>query len=384
MAPKKKANLPVISVEAGGLVDMMAGRGERTAEVLKELAKKYGEGILTMGGKVAPVKRIPTGIFPLDLALLGGVPAGRITVMKGRKSSCKTTLALKIASSVQRRCVGCWNLVEACECGLKQVGSVAYFDVEGTMTSNWAKAWGVNPDLVLWSRPEVGDYMVDMIEQIVKERISDLIIVDSVAAVQTSAESEKTSATEDTVAVLAKLMSKFMRMLGRLANEQERLCGWRPTVILLNQMRDAFGMAFQHLAPTAPGGHMIGFAASVELDLKAVQQPGSEKAKGTGTYGYKVSKSKVSMPYLEGTFDIVFDEAQGVGQFGQCLDVEDVFKAANGNELQKVKGQYILTLSDGPTDLGTTQGAVQGWLLAHAGPMQELKDLILKRVSYGG
>ena len=44
------------------------------ADFLDELQKDKGEEIGSFGGKLAMSDRIPTGIFPLDLAMGGGFP----------------------------------------------------------------------------------------------------------------------------------------------------------------------------------------------------------------------------------------------------------------------------------------------------------------------
>lgn len=385
MAGKKKSALPVNKVEEAGVHAVMEGRDDRLADVLKGLTKKYGQGSIEIGtGQMHPLKRIPTGVFPLDLDLLGGIPQGRITVFKGKKSSCKTTLALKLASQVQRRCVSCCEALEDCGCGIGKPGRVVYFDVEGTVTTDWARAWGVDPSTVIWSKPELGDYMADMALDIVSNRVADLIIVDSVAAIQTVAESKKDSVVDDTMAVLAKMMAKFLRGLNRIMNEQERLYKWRPTVVLLNQLRDSFGMSFQGGGgPTAPGGHLIGFAASVELDLRATVQPGHKDSKGFGSYHYKVSKSKVSMPYLEGIFSLVFDEDDVGRPFGSCNDTENVFKAALGNEIVKEGLQHVLSWGDEREEIGTTQDAARSWITSHPEQIEEVKKAILYRVGNG-
>jgi RecA/RadA recombinase len=59
-------------------------------EVLKKIKKDHGQSIATMGNEhYADTPRIPTGIFPFDLASGGGFPMGRVSIVYGPESSNK-------------------------------------------------------------------------------------------------------------------------------------------------------------------------------------------------------------------------------------------------------------------------------------------------------
>ena len=51
--------------------------------------------------KKMKVETIPSGALPLDIALGGGFPKGRITEIYGPESSGKTTLALHAIAAIQ-------------------------------------------------------------------------------------------------------------------------------------------------------------------------------------------------------------------------------------------------------------------------------------------
>ena len=73
--------------------------GSSDAEkVLAKLQKDMGEYIGSKGVKVKDISRIPTGIFPLDLALGGGFPRGRLSIVWGSESCLAEDTRLNFAT----------------------------------------------------------------------------------------------------------------------------------------------------------------------------------------------------------------------------------------------------------------------------------------------
>ena len=73
---------------------------------LQQLDKQYGKGtVMRLGENVAmQVEAISTGSVALDVALgIGGVPRGRIVEIYGPESSGKTTIALHVIASAQKK-----------------------------------------------------------------------------------------------------------------------------------------------------------------------------------------------------------------------------------------------------------------------------------------
>ena len=64
-------------------------------DFLGQLQKDHGEEIGSFGGTLVDADRIPTGLFPLDLALAGGFPRGTASIIYGPESSGKTNIVLK-------------------------------------------------------------------------------------------------------------------------------------------------------------------------------------------------------------------------------------------------------------------------------------------------
>ena len=60
--------------------------GASMADFLGRLQKDYGEDIGNFGGTLVNTNRIPTSLFPLDLALGGGFPLGKVSIIFGPES----------------------------------------------------------------------------------------------------------------------------------------------------------------------------------------------------------------------------------------------------------------------------------------------------------
>jgi len=70
-------------------IKKVTGAGKSTttmADFLGQLQKDFGESVGSFGGALLQADRIPTGIFPLDLALGGGLPRGKISIVFGPES----------------------------------------------------------------------------------------------------------------------------------------------------------------------------------------------------------------------------------------------------------------------------------------------------------
>jgi RecA/RadA recombinase len=73
------------------------------ADLDKYVQKRAGDNIIKKGREAPPITYLPSGIFLLDFALLGGYPEGRISTIVGQKHSGKTTLCHKACGNFQRK-----------------------------------------------------------------------------------------------------------------------------------------------------------------------------------------------------------------------------------------------------------------------------------------
>jgi recombination protein RecA len=272
---------------------------------ISQIEKQFGKGsIMRMSdAPTGAIPVIPTGSIALDWAIgVGGVPRGRVIEIFGPESSGKTTLGQHIIAEAQR--LG---------------GTAAFIDAEHAIDVQYASKMGVNIDELLVSQPDTGEQALDIAEMLIRSGALDAVVIDSVAALVPKAEIEGEMG-DAAVGMQARLMSKALRKLaGVLAKSLT-------SAIFINQIREKIGVMFGN-PETTSGGRALKFYASVRLDIRRI---GSVKEKGE-TVGnrtkVRVVKNKVSPPFKEVEFDIIYGE--GISRTGELVDLGVEHKILN-------------------------------------------------------
>jgi recombination protein RecA len=266
-------------------------------KALGDLAKRYGEGIVMRLGEAhhLAIEAIPTGALSLDIALgVGGIPRGRVTEIFGPESSGKTTIAQHIVAEAQ-----------------KLGGTAAFVDMEHALDPIYAEACGVDVDNLLISQPDTGEQALEITEALVRSGAVDVVVVDSVAALVPRAEIEGDMG-DAHMGLMARLMSQALRKLSGVIKQTNT------AVIFTNQLRQKIGVMFGN-PETTTGGNALKFYASVRLDVRRIQsiKVGSDVI-GNRTR-VRVVKNKVSSPFRQAEFDIMYSE--GISRVGDLLDL---------------------------------------------------------------
>ena len=300
---------------------------------IAQIEKNFGKGaVIKLGAnQTMQVDAIPTGSMGLDMALgIGGVPRGRIVELYGPESSGKTTVALHIIAEAQ-----------------KMGGEVAFVDVEHALDPTYAAALGVDVDNLLVSQPDSGEQALEIMEALVRSGAIDVVVLDSVAALTTTAEIDGNMG-DSNVGQLARLMSQAMRKLTPLLSKTNCVA------IFINQIREKIGVMYGN-PETTPGGRALKFYASVIMDVRK----GEAIKNGTEPIGartkIKIKKNKVAPPFKECEFDIIF--GKGISRTGEVLDMAvelDVIKKSgawfsyDGNKLGQGRDNVKKALEENP------------------------------------
>jgi recombination protein RecA len=314
---------------------------------IQTIEKQFGKGsIMRLGTGQSlheGITAIPTGSLSLDLALgIGGIPKGRVIEIYGPESSGKTTLALTAIAECQ-----------------KQGGTAAFVDAEHALDVEYARKLGVDVDNMLISQPDTGEQALEIVDMLIKSSAVDILIVDSVAALVPRAELEGEMG-DATMGAQARLMSQALRKLTGSINKS------KSTVIFINQVRMKIGVMFGN-PETTTGGNALKFYASVRMDVRRVAAIKSgDEVVGNRTR-VKVVKNKVSPPFKEVEFDILY--GKGICKEGDLLDL-----AANLSIIEKSGTWY----SYNGERLGQGRDAARESLKASPKMLAEIREKVLK------
>lgn len=329
----------------------MDGNKEKALEAaLGQIERQFGKGtVMRMGeDKREAVPSISTGSLGLDIALgIGGLPKGRVVEIYGPESSGKTTLTLQVIAEAQ-----------------KAGGTCAFIDAEHALDPVYAEKLGVSVDDLIVSQPDTGEQALEVTDMLVRSGACDVLVVDSVAALTPRAEIEGEMG-DHHVGLQARLMSQALRKL--TSNIKTANC----LVIFINQIRMKIGVMFGN-PETTTGGNALKFYSSVRLDIRRI---GSVK-EGDEIVGnetrVKVVKNKVSPPFKQTEFQILY--GKGINRNGELVDLgvkhglvdkSGAWYAYKGNKIGQGKANVGIYLSENPEVAAEIESQIRAKELAH-------------------
>jgi len=311
---------------------------------IQQIKQDFGEGSLMRLGDDNvdhSIQAISTGSIGLDHALgIGGLPKGRVVEIYGPESSGKTTLTLQVIAECQ-----------------KTGGTAAFIDAEHALDPAYAQKIGVNTEELLVSQPDSGEDALEITDMLVGSRAIDLIVIDSVAALTPKAEIKGEMGASH-VGLQARLMSQALRKLAANIKKTNTM------VIFINQIRMKIGIMFGN-PETTTGGRALKFYSSVRLDIRRI---GAIK-KGDEIVGnqtrVKVVKNKVSPPFKQAEFEILY--GHGISTEGEIIDL------GVENGLIKKSGSWYSYEGE---RIGQGKENVRNFLLENESVSNELKENI--------
>jgi recombination protein RecA len=338
-------------------------RQRAVTSAIDQIEKQFGKGaIMRLSDKaVVPVEAISTGSLSLDYAIgIGGIPRGRITEIYGPESSGKTTVCLHVIAEAQKR-----------------GGMAAFVDAEHALDIQYANRLGVDVNNLLLAQPEFGEQALEIVETLVRSGAVDVVVVDSVAALTPRVEIEGEMG-DAQMGSQARLMSQAMRKLNAAIGRSNAI------VIFTNQLRSKIGVIYGN-PETTTGGNALKFYASVRIDIrrKEVLKDGQEIV--GNRVRAKIVKNKVSPPFKEVEFDIMYNE--GISRVGDTIDIAIeqglIQKSGSwftfGEERVQGRDQLKKIFTEDPALFGTLDAQVRErlGLRPRGNGLGEVEDLVL-------
>jgi len=239
--------------------------------VIANMKKKFGNTKFIKGSEKDILKNyiteynyIPTGSLSFNrMTGIGGMPTGKTIEIAGREDRYKSTLAFCLGADAQRD--GC---------------IVVDFDLERKTSPAYVQKLGVNIEKgFLYCPVDHSDMMYETIENLLTTGDRYFMIIDSVAAIVTSAHLQKQWYEKKKIALRAAQLSEFFqRNSGRISDSHSN-------IIMINQYRDA-GMGTGMAYKTTTGGNSIPYFATIriKLDMQPSDRIRDDEGNGLGAH----------------------------------------------------------------------------------------------------
>lgn len=218
-----------------------------SADLVLSLRKAYGDGTIKVASQKQIISRIPTGIFPLDIAIGGGIPMGKFSVVYGQESSNKTNITLKTIARSQV---------------LYPKLAHVFVDVEHSFDADWARLLGVDVDELILVQPTHGEQAVEIVDKLLATDDLHLLVLDSLAMLNPLSQLNNDVATANVggnTQLIQKMVSRIIHRQAEAAME-----GLYPTVFAINQIRYKIGVMFGN-PEKQPGGKAMEHASGLTL-----------------------------------------------------------------------------------------------------------------------
>jgi|SaaInlStandDraft_5_1057022.scaffolds.fasta_scaffold00033_27 recombination protein RecA len=305
--------------------------GSRASAVINKLKSKYPGRVFTAGEYTMPwkVKRLPTGVLDLDIALGGGLPAGGMSFFTGKQGVGKNWLANQVIREHQR------------QHGEKT--SVAVVSTEMVFDKEFAHACGVK---VSFSDLEVAhfisEYREDLLEDpsdeivgalteqigefatippstaeealqiaidVIASREFDIVVIDSFGSLLTEHDNVGELGDSPRVGGAAMLNTRFARKLNTALSPDKDGNPNLTCVIGINQVRDNTDRANKYSPKTLEaGGWALKHARWVTVEMAPQAKIKDGKLLTGKTIRWEITKQKAGgHEGARGTFDFMYE-----------------------------------------------------------------------------
>lgn len=284
---------------------------DKLKQVILNINKKYGKHSIVLGTEVNKIDRIPLSSKIITEFLGGGIPIGMFTVIWGEKGVGKTTLALDIIKQAQK-------LNKSC----------IYYDLECSFDPDRAKDLGVDLDSLFVGRFNTAEETMNSLIELSNEKAIDVAIIDSIQAMSPKGEQEEKSGKlrsveEDEMALLARKLSKFFRIVAPKVHKGN------VAVVLIGQART--NLSGYVKLETLSGGHALKHWASLILKIRRGQKTDAPKEKNKVEYEDKDGKIRTVSKMEQVGFDCVIQiERAKISTAGESKEIHIPFYYKEG------------------------------------------------------
>ena len=266
-------------------------------EALDRLNKTYGAGtVLTLDSKTeGDYNAFSTGSIGFDYFTLGvgGFVKGKMYELMGWEGTGKSTI--------------CGHAVAECQ---RKGGVVLYIDGEHAVDKNYFESLGVDTTKMLIAQPSCGEEGFNIAMDMINTGDIDMVIIDSDSSLIPKAVLDG-DVGDSAIGKKARLNSNAYPKL-KSAISQHNVC-----LIVISQYREKIGVMFGN-PTTTQGGHALKFYSDVRIEVSK-----SLAKEGDTTYGnitkVKATKNKMSPPYRQSQFEIVYGE--GIDKLGELMEL---------------------------------------------------------------
>ena len=312
-------------------------------EIAATINKKMGVEILIKGSDVSDtVPRLSSGILSLDLSLGGGWAQNNWNEVVGVESSGKTAICYQTIAHNQS----------------VNPDFVAMFVAAEEFVPSYAKSFGVDVERMWIVESNDMEMVFDLAIKAVQNRTIDMLVIDSLPALVSTAESERDMIEGQLVSPGAKIISTFFKKMSPALRRSLKDPNDRPCCpILINQWRDKIGTSFGD-PRTTPGGNAKNYHFFVRVEVARDEwiQSGSDLTTRIGqTIASRTFKNKTYQSNQRSQVDFYFADGAGFkkGQFDTIKDLINVALALelfDPNTRYKWKGEKVGGSKDELTD----------------------------------
>jgi protein RecA len=325
-------------------------------QLVKDLNKAYGKSVLVAGDQIAKVKRVPIHIPAVDfVAGQGGLPINRIIEVIGDPSAGKSTICYKAIAEFQK-----YDWANHTPRGIKEVTykkqtlkvkgkaqdeeaedseivvyevskvvgvgkpketpkvlRAALVDYENSYDGVWGEHLGIDNRNLVVLTPEIGSEAVDQTEMLLRNPDICLVVLDSIAAVGSDDEIEK-SMEDNQMSANARFWNKAVRKFTAAINSNPNKV---VTLIFINRFYEKVGLVFGDPRVHAGGsGWKFGKHLSIDLRAKKLEKrknpiTGKDEVVGRLVEVY-AAKNKTAKPYLTAEYYFTLKD-DGVYKIGE-------------------------------------------------------------------